>query len=273
MTAEPLRDPGAGLQPRADVAGSHVVRLDLTGRTALVTGGGSGIGRACAVRLASAGATVLVVDRNVEAAKAVAAETGGRAEGLDLADPDAVDRIDADLDVVVNNAGLQHVAPVPDFPPDRFDYLHRVMVDAPFRIVRRALPHMYERGWGRIINISSVHGLRASPYKAAYVSAKHAVEGLSKVIALEGAEHGVTANCVNPAYVRTPLVEDQIADQAASHGIPESEVIEKIMLARAAIKRLVEPEEVAELVAYLCSPVAGFITGASLPLDGGWTAS
>jgi 3-hydroxybutyrate dehydrogenase len=148
-----------------------------------------------------------------------------------------------------------------------------VMVAAPFLIIRRALPHMYAKGWGRIVNISSVHGLRASPYKSAYVSAKHALEGLSKVVALEGAPHGVTANCINPAYVRTALVESQIADQAASHGIGEDEVIEKIMLARAAIKRLIEPEEVAELMAYLCSPPAAFITGASIALDGGWTAN
>ncbi|MEU4680617.1 3-hydroxybutyrate dehydrogenase [Micromonospora sp. NPDC023737] len=260
MTAEPVAVP-------------HVVNVDLTGRTALVTGGGSGIGRACALRLAAAGAAVLVVDRNVEAAKTVAAEAGGRAEGIDLADAEAVDRLDTDVDIVLNNAGLQHVAPVPDFPAERFAYLHRVMVAAPFLIIRRALPHMYARGWGRIINISSVHGLRASPYKAAYVSAKHALEGLSKVVALEGAAHGVTANCINPAYVRTALVESQIADQATTHGIPESEVIEKIMLARAAIKRLIEPEEVAELVAYLCTPPAAFITGASIALDGGWTAN
>ncbi|GAB3188639.1 3-hydroxybutyrate dehydrogenase [Micromonospora palomenae] len=251
----------------------HVVHVDLSGRSALVTGGGSGIGRACALRLAEAGAKVLVVDRNLEAAKVVAAEAGARAEGVDLSDLAAVDRLDADVDIVVNNAGLQHVAPVQDFPPERFSHLHRVMVEAPFQIIRRALPHMYARGWGRIVNISSVHGLRASPYKAAYVSAKHALEGLSKVVALEGAAHGVTANCINPAYVRTALVESQIADQAASHGIGEDEVIEKIMLARAAIKRLIEPDEVAELLAYLCSPPAAFITGASIALDGGWTAN
>ncbi|TCB95282.1 3-hydroxybutyrate dehydrogenase [Micromonospora zingiberis] len=260
MTAEPVAVP-------------HVVNVDLAGRTALVTGGGSGIGRACALRLAAAGATVLVVDRNVESAKLVAAEAGGHAIGVDLADVAAVDRLDADVDIVVNNAGLQHVAPVQEFPVERFEYIQRVMVEAPFLLIRRALPHMYARRWGRIVNISSVHGLRASPYKAAYVAAKHALEGLSKVVALEGAAHGVTANCINPAYVRTALVESQIADQAATHGIPESEVIEKIMLVRAAVKRLIEPDEVAELMAYLCSPPAAFLTGASIALDGGWTAN
>jgi 3-hydroxybutyrate dehydrogenase len=131
---------------------------------------------------------------------------------------------------------------------------------------------MYERGWGRVINISSVHGMRASPYKSAYVTAKHALEGLSKAIAMEGAGHGVTSNCVNPAYVRTPLVENQIADQAKTHDLDPGEVIERIMLAPAAIKRLIEPDEVAELVAYLCSPQAAMMTGGSIALDGGWTA-
>ena len=251
---------------------TEVVALELSGRTALVTGAGSGIGRACATRLAAGGAHVLVVDVDEASAKEVAAAIGGRAITADLADPDVVDTLDAEVDVLVNNAGLQHVAPLPEFPPERFTYLQRVMVEAPFRLIRRVLPHMYDRGWGRIVNISSVHGLIASPYKAAYVSAKHALEGLSKVVALEGAGRGVTSNCVDPAFVRTPLVDKQIADQAAVHGISETDVIEKIMLDRAAIKRLIAPEEVAELVAYLCTPAADLITGASVPLDGGWTA-
>jgi 3-hydroxybutyrate dehydrogenase len=174
--------------------------------------------------------------------------------------------------VIVNNAGLQHVAPVEEFPPERFSTILRIMLEAPFRIVRAALPGMYEKGWGRVINISSVHGLRASPFKAAYVSAKHGLEGLSKVIALEGGPKGVTSNCICPAFVRTPLVEGQIADQARTRGIREEEVIEQVMLADTAIKRLVEPTEVAELVAFLCTPDAAFINGASLTMDGGWTA-
>jgi 3-hydroxybutyrate dehydrogenase len=251
---------------------ARVVRLDLSGRTALVTGAGSGIGRVCAARLATAGAEVVAVDVDERAVKEVAAAIGARALTADLSDPDAVDALPAEVDVLVNNAGLQFVAALHEFPPERFAHIQQVMVDAPFRLIRRVLPHMYAQGWGRIVNISSVHGLIASPYKAAYVTAKHALEGLSKVTALEGAARGVTSNCVNPAFVRTPLVDRQVADQAAAHGIGEDEVIEKVMLERAAIKRLIEPEQVAELVAYLCAPAAEFITGASITIDGGWTA-
>jgi 3-hydroxybutyrate dehydrogenase len=245
----------------------------LDGRRALITGGASGIGRACAMRLARAGASVVVVDRDAEGAKRVAEAVDGQAVTADLSDLDAVDALDLDVDVVVNNAGLQHVAPVHEFPVDRFSFILRLMLEAPFRLVRGALPHMYERGWGRVVNISSVHGLRASAYKSAYVTAKHGLEGLSKVIALEGAEHGVTSNCINPAYVRTPLVEGQIADQAKAHGLPEDEVIGRVMLARAAVKRLIEPEEVADAVAFLCSPAAASMTGSSFVMDGGWSAS
>jgi 3-hydroxybutyrate dehydrogenase len=244
----------------------------LSGRRAMVTGGASGIGRACARRLAAAGASVVVVDRDADAARAVAGEVGGTAVTVDLADLAAVDRLDLDVDVLVNNAGLQHVAPLHEFPVDRFSHILRLMVEAPFRLVRGALPGMYERGWGRVVNISSVHGLRASAYKSAYVTAKHGLEGLSKVIALEGAEHGVTSNCVNPAYVRTPLVERQIADQARAHGLSEGDVVEQVMLAPAALKRLIEPAEVADAVAWLCSPAATSVTGSSLVMDGGWTA-
>jgi 3-hydroxybutyrate dehydrogenase len=244
----------------------------LAGRRAMVTGGGSGIGRACAVRLAEAGAAVVVVDRDAASAEAVAAQVGGTALAVDLSDLDAVDRLDLDVDVLVNNAGLQHVAPLHEFPVDRFSYILRLMLEAPFRLVRGALPGMYERGWGRVVNVSSVHGLRASEFKAAYVTAKHGLEGLSKVIALEGAAHGVTSNCVNPAYVRTPLVEGQIADQARAHGLTEDQVVEQVMLAPAALKRLIEPEEVADAIAWLCSPAATSVTGSSLVMDGGWTA-
>ncbi|KUL36692.1 3-hydroxybutyrate dehydrogenase [Actinoplanes awajinensis] len=252
---------------------ARVVHLDLTGRTALVTGAGSGIGRACAERLAAAGADVLAVDIDERAAKDVATAIGGRAITADLSDLAATDALPAEVDVLVNNAGLQVVAPLPEFPPEKFALLQRVMVETPFRLIRRVLPHMYAHGWGRVVNISSVHGLIASPYKAAYVTAKHGLEGLSKVTALEGAEHGVTSNCVNPAFVRTPLVDRQIADQAEVNGIAEADVVEQILLRRAAIKQLIEPDQVAELVAYLCSPPAAFITGSSITIDGGWTAS
>jgi 3-hydroxybutyrate dehydrogenase len=215
---------------------------------------------------------VVVADRDAEAAQAVAEKAAGTALTVDLSDLDAIDRLDLDVDILVNNAGLQHVAPVHEFPPDRFSYILRLMLEAPFRLARGALPHMYARGWGRIVNISSVHGIRASAYKSAYVSAKHGLEGLSKVIALEGAEHGVTSNCINPAYVRTPLVEGQIADQARTHGISEDEVVAQVMLAPAAIRRLLEPEEVADAVAWLCSPAAQSVTGTSLVMDGGWSA-
>ena len=245
---------------------------DLTGRSAIVTGGASGIGLACARRLAAAGARVTVVDLDGEAAARVAAEIGGDHHGADLSDPAVVDELGLSAGIIVNNAGFQVVSPLQDFPVDRFGAMLRLMVETPFRLIRASLPGMYDNGWGRVVNISSAHGRVASPYKSAYVAAKHALEGLSKVVALEGAAHGVTSNCIAPGYVRTPLVEKQIADQAAAHGIPEDEVVERVLLERSALKRLAEPDEVAELAAYLCSPAAALITGASLSIDGGWTA-
>ncbi|GLZ38264.1 3-hydroxybutyrate dehydrogenase [Actinokineospora sp. NBRC 105648] len=245
----------------------------LAGRTALVTGGASGIGRACVLALAGAGAKVHVVDRAGPAAEAVAEEVGGWAHVLDLADPAAVHSLPGKVDVLVNNAGLQHVAPLHEFPPERFELIQRVMVTAPFLLIRHCLPHMYARQWGRIVNISSVHGLRASAFKAAYVAAKHALEGLSKVAAIEGAPHGVTSNCVSPGYVRTPLVQAQIAEQSRAHGVDADEVVERVLLDRAPIKRLIDPADVADLVLWLCGGRAAHVTGTSMPIDGGWTAN
>ncbi|MFE9566040.1 3-hydroxybutyrate dehydrogenase [Streptomyces sp. NPDC006487] len=259
----------SGITPQSD----GTAGIDLAGRTAMVTGAGSGIGRACAQALASAGAQVHVVDLDAEAAKSVAEEIGGHPHVVDLSRSELIEGLPADIDILVNNAGLQHVAPLTAFPPERFELLQKVMVHAPFLLLRQVLPHMSARGWGRIVNISSVHGLRASAFKAGYVTAKHALEGLSKVAALEGAPHGITSNCVNPGYVRTPLVEQQIAAQAAAHGIGPDQVIDEVLLNRSAIKRLIEPQEVAAIAVWLCGPHTGYITGASLPVDGGWSAA
>lgn len=244
----------------------------LDGKRAVVTGAGSGIGAAIARRLATDGAHVVVVDRMPESAERVASEIGGEPMVVDLADPDAAAHTGEWADIVVNNAGLQHVAAVHEFPPEIFTQLMKVMVESPFRIVRAALPGMYSRGWGRVVNVSSVHGLRASAFKSAYVTAKHGLEGLSKVVALEGARHGVTSNCVCPGYVRTPLVERQIADQAVLHRVPEEQVVDDVLLDRTPVKRLVEPDEVARLVGWLCGPGTDSVTGSSFPMDGGWTA-
>ncbi|WP_405995128.1 3-hydroxybutyrate dehydrogenase [Streptomyces sp. NBC_00986] len=257
--------------------GTRANLLDLSGRTALVTGAAGGIGSACTLRLAAAGANVRAVDMDAPGLEALAEQAQGLAGAvephvLDLTDLDAAERAAAGTDVLVNNAGLQLVRPIEEFPPDVFHTVLTVMLEAPFRLIRGALPHMYGQGWGRIVNVSSVHGLRASAFKSAYVAAKHGLEGLSKTAALEGAPHGVTSNCVNPAYVRTPLVERQLTDQAQAHGIPEERVLTEVLLQDSAVKRLIEPEEVAEAVAYLCGPHASFVTGTSLVLDGGWTA-
>lgn len=244
----------------------------MTARKALVTGGASGIGAACAQALAADGVHVVVADRDGAGAQAVAERFGGEAWEADLLDVAALEGVRLDVDILVNNAGIQVVQPIEQFEPDAFRRIHTIMLEAPFLLERAALPHMYERGWGRIVNVSSVHGLRASAFKSAYVSAKHGLEGLSKVIAVEGAPRGVTSNCVNPGYVRTPLVENQIADQAKANGISEGEVIEKIMLTRSAVKRLVEPQEVGDFVAFLASDKAAMMTGSSYTMDGGWTA-
>lgn len=245
---------------------------DLQGRTAVVTGGASGIGAACARRLAARGAYVRVADVDEIGAKSVAVDIGGEAWPIDLVDVAALEDLVLDTDILINNAGIQTVSPIVDFDPAAFRKIITLMVEAPFLLVRAALPRMYERGFGRIVNVSSVHGLRASENKVAYVTAKHALEGLSKVTALEGGARGVTSNCVNPGYVRTPLVENQIADQARLHGISEDEVLERVLLTDSAVKRLVEPAEVASLVGWLAGADAGMVTGASYTMDGGWSA-
>lgn len=245
---------------------------DLQGRSALVTGGASGIGAACARGLAARGAAVTVADVDDVAAKALADEIGGKSWTVDLLDVSSLERLELDTDILVNCAGVQTVNPITEFDPERFRSMLALMVEVPFLLIRAVLPHMYSRSFGRIVNISSVHGLRASEFKVAYVTAKHGLEGLSKVTALEGGPHGVTSNCVNPGYVRTPLVTKQIADQARTHGIAEQEVVETILLSESAIKRLVEPEEVASLVCWLAAPDAAMVTGASYTMDGGWSA-
>ena len=237
-----------------------------------MTGGASGIGAAIAHRLADLGARVTIADVDPAGAESVAQEIGGDAWVVDLSDPDALTGGPGRVDVLINNAGIQRVSPIVDVEPEIFHKMLMIMVETPFRLIQSALPGMYERGFGRIVNISSVHGLRASEFKSAYVTAKHALEGLSKVTALEGGPHGVTSNCINPGYVRTPLVEKQIADQARIHGIDESQVVETIMLTHNAIKRLVEPGEVASLVGWLVGPDAAMVNGASYTMDGGWTA-
>ena len=260
-------------RPGADRAGTGLAGGgDLHGKRALITGAGSGIGNAIARGLALAGAEVVLVDRVADSIESLAVEIGGTPHVVDLADLDAAGELGKDADIVVNNAGVQHVAPVHRYPTETFSMLLDVMVEAPFRIIRSALPGMYEERWGRIVNVSSAHGLRASPFKCAYVTAKHGLEGLSKTVAVEGAPYGVTSNCINPGFVRTPLVEHQIAEHAKLHRVPKTQVVEDVLLDRTPVKRLVEPEEVAELAIWLCGPGAASITGASLPMDGGWTA-
>lgn len=250
----------------------------LTGKAALVTGGGGGIGRAIATALAQADARVIVTDVDPEA-EAVAAECGCIFLQADLASQTDTVRLAAEalalygpVDILVNNAGLQHVDPVEDFPDDMWHRIVQVMLNAPFLLTKRLLPGMRERGWGRVINIASAHSLVASPFKSAYISAKHGLLGFTRTAALETAQDGITVNAICPGYVNTPLVGNQITAQARTLGIPESEVIEKVMLAPSGIQRMLEPEEVASMALYLASRSADMVTGAALSIDGGWTA-
>lgn len=252
----------------------------MEGKVAIVTGAASGIGLAIARDLATRGLRVTLSDIDEKRGSEEATELpGARFQLADMTSEKDCQRLVADtiavegqVDILVNNAGIQYVAPITEFPESKWRQIIDIMLTAPFLLTKAVLPGMYERKWGRVINIASVHALRASAFKSAYVAAKHGLLGLTRVTALEGAEYGVTCNAICPSYVRTALVEKQIASQAQVHGIPESEVVEKIMLSEAPIRRLLEPEEVAKLVAYLCSDDAGAITGSALTIDCGWTA-
>ena len=248
-------------------------------QVAIITGAASGIGLACAERFAADGYQVVLVDLPSAAGEAAAERLGGLFVGVDLATQAGCRQaVDAALnsygrvDVLINNAGFQHIDAIEDFPEDRWETMIAVMLTAPFRLTKYVWPSMKANGRGRIVNIGSVHSLRASPFKSAYISAKHGLLGLTRTAALEGGPYGITVNLIAPAYVRTPLVEKQIAGQARTRGIPEEQVIEKVMLEPAAIKRLIEPAEVAGLAAFLCSDAAGAITGSVYEMALGWTA-
>jgi 3-hydroxybutyrate dehydrogenase len=248
-------------------------------KVAIVTGAASGIGLACAERLAADGMKVVLADLNDEAGAAHAKRLGGAFVKADLTSRagcralvDASLKAYGTVHVLVNNAGYQHVSPIEDFPEEQWERMLALMLTAPFLLTRYCWPSMKRQKWGRVINIASIHALIASPFKAAYISAKHGLVGLTRTAALEGGEHGITVNAICPAYVRTPLVDGQIADQAKANHMSADEVIEKIMLAPAAVKRLIEPREVADFAAYLCGEPAGTITGAALTMDLGWTA-
>lgn len=251
----------------------------MTKHVAIVTGAGSGIGQAVAEALAGRGHQVVLADIKAEQGAAVASAVGGTFVQTDLVDRasckalvDAAIMQYGKVDILVNNAGFQHIDSIADFPEETWDRLIAVMLTAPFLLTKYVWPSMQAQGWGRVVNIGSVHSLRASPFKVGYISAKHGLMGLTRTAALEGGPHGITVNTICPAYVRTPLVEAQIADQARTRGIPPDEVVEKVMLAPAAIKRLIEPAEVAEAVLFLCSNGAGSITGSEFMMDLGWTA-
>jgi 3-hydroxybutyrate dehydrogenase len=237
-------------------------------RVALVTGAASGIGAAIAARLERDNWDVLGAD--IQGDVDVRADLTTRAGNRDAVA--AAHARFGRLDAVIANAGFQHVAPIEEFPEDRWDAIVALLLTSPFLLARYAWPHLVESGSGRFVAIASIHGLVASPYKAAYVSAKHGVIGLIRTLALEGADHGISATAVCPAYVRTPLVESQIADQARAHGLPEERVLEEVILASQPVKRLIEPDEVASAVAYLLSPDGRAFTGAPVIMDQGWSA-
>src|SRR5215510_11886155 len=258
----------------------------LAGKTAIVTGSTSGIGLGIAHALAGAGANIVLngfgEEKAIEETRASLSRdhnVGVAYSSADISKPDDIaEMIDlaqsefGGADIIVNNAGIQHVAPVEEFPVEKWDAILAINLSGAFHAIRLSVPGMKEKGWGRIINIASAHALVASPFKAAYVAAKHGILGLTKTVALEVAEHGITANAVCPGYVLTPLVEKQIPDTARARGITEEQVRRDVLLAAQPTKQFVTVAQVAALVAFLCSDDAASITGAVLPIEGGWTA-
>lgn len=249
-------------------------------KVAVVTGAASGIGLAVSESLAGEGHQVIMADINDDLGKSEAERIGAHFIKVNLIDDaDCKALIDeavhhfGSVDILVNNAGIQHVSSIEDFPVEKWNFIISLMLTAPFLLTKYAWPHMKKAGWGRVINISSVHGLRASEFKAAYISAKHGMMGLTKTTALEGGPHGITVNAICPAYVSTPLVDNQIDAQAATHGIPREEVISNIMLKKAAIKKMIEPKDIGAAAIYLCSDAAGCMTGTDFTIDCGWTAT
>ncbi|UVI38723.1 3-hydroxybutyrate dehydrogenase [Qipengyuania spongiae] len=248
----------------------------LDGKRALVTGSTSGIGLAVARALHGEGAEIVLNGFGDESEIAgLCEELSATHSGADLTDVSQIETMMAEageIDILINNAGMQHVAPVEEFPVEKWDQIIALNLTAAFHTARLAVPHMKQAGWGRIITTASAHSLTASPFKSAYVAAKHGIAGLTKTLALELAEHGITANCISPGYVWTPLVENQIPDTMKARGMSRDEVIDKVLLAKQPTKKFVQPEEIGALAVFLCSQAAQNVNGANWSMDGGWTA-
>lgn len=252
----------------------------LKDKICIVTGAASGIGLAIAQSFAIENAIIVMSDINEKNLSQEAKKINSDYFVSDLSTQKGCkDLVDYTLqkyfkvDILVNNAGIQHVSPIEDFPEDKWNFIISLMLTAPFLLTKYVWSSMKAQKWGRIININSVHGIRASEFKVAYISAKHGLSGLTKVAALEGAPHGITVNSICPSFVRTPLVDNQIDDQAKNHGIPREKVIEEIILKKAAIKKLIEPNDIAEVAKFLCTDAANYITGSMMTIDCGWSAS